>query len=103
LLLDSLVEISISKPDGVIKEAIYPQVGGLAKLEQAKLSEESKEITKQHLEYKHLSKLYIHHHRSNIFSILQHLDMQSNNTNNTLDTILHIIAKLEDSKYQAVY
>jgi TnpA family transposase len=103
LLFDSLVDISISKPDGIIKEAIYPQVGGLAKLEQAKLSKESKEITKQHLEYKYLSKLYIHHHRSNIFSILQHLDMQSNNTNNTLDTILHIIAKLEDSKYQAVY
>ena len=36
LLFDSLVDISISKPDGIIKEAIYPQVGGLAKLEQAK-------------------------------------------------------------------
>ena len=103
LLFDNLVDISISKPDGVIREAIYPQVGGLAKLEQAKLSKESKEITKQYLEYKHLSKLYIHHHRSNIFLILQHLNMQSNSTNNTLDTILHIIAKLEDTKYQEVY
>ena len=103
LLFDNLVDISISKPDGVIREAIYPQVGGLAKLEQAKLSKESKEITKQHLEYKHLSKLYIHHHRSNIFLILQHLNMQSNSTNNTLDTILHIIVKLEDTKYQEIY
>ncbi len=102
-LFDSLLDISINKPDGVIKEAIYPQVGGVTKLEQAQLSKESKDLTKRHLEYKYLSKLYINHHRCNIFLILQHLDMQSNNTNDTLDTILYIIDKLADSKYQQIY
>ena len=102
-LFDSLVDISINKPDGIIKEDIYPQVGGLEKLEQAKLSKESKETTRQHLEYKHLSKLYIHHHRTNIFLMLRHLDMQSNHNNNTLDSILYIIDKLEDENHQALY
>ena len=39
-LLDSLVDASLAHPDGIIKEKIYPKVGGKEKLEQSKLLQE---------------------------------------------------------------
>lgn len=101
VLFDSLIDISIDNPDDVIKQAIYPKVGGKEKLEKAKLLRDNHKNIKQQLEYKYLSKFYIHHHKTNIFLILQHLEMNSNlGTNVILETILKIIDNLDNILFQ---
>jgi TnpA family transposase/DNA replication initiation complex subunit (GINS family) len=103
LLFDSLVEITLEEPDGIIKQAIYPQVGGVEQIKQAKLYKDNKHMMKRQLEYKHLNKFYIHHHRSNIFLILQHLDLHTNETKGVLKPLLDIVAKLDDPMHQDLY
>ena len=99
-LFDSLIDISIDKPDDIIRQAIYPNVGGKEKLEKAKTLRDTSKYRKQLLEYKQLSNFYIYHHKANIFSILQHLEMNSNQSNVVLDTILKVVNKIDDNQYQ---
>ena len=58
-LLDSLVDASLAYPDGIIKETIYPEVGGKEKLEQSKLSHQAFKQARRESEYKHLRSLYV--------------------------------------------
>lgn len=102
-LFDALVDTSLDKPEGVIKEEIYPNVGGKSKLQQAQLLKDSRKSRRKRLEYKNLANLYNHHHRKNIFSILRHLDLHSNGDNKILDVTKYIISKLEDPQYQKGY
>ena len=100
VLFDSMIDISIEQPDEAIRNSIYPGVGGKDRLEKAKLLRENSKNTKQQLEYKHLKKLYLHHHKDNIFMILEHFEMKSHHKNNVLSAILEIISKIDDPKYQ---
>ena len=100
ILFDSMIDISIEQPDEAIKNSIYPGVGGKERLEKAKLLRENSKNTKQQLEYKHLKKLYLHHHKDNIFMILENFEMESHNKNNVLSAILEIIRKSDNPQYQ---
>lgn len=80
-LLDNLVNISLAHPDGIIKEKIYPEVGGREKLEQSKLSRQSFKQTCRESEYKYLNALYVHGYRKYILMILGSLKLKANSRN----------------------
>ncbi|MGB4191213.1 MAG: Tn3 family transposase [Rickettsiales bacterium] len=101
-LFDDLVEITLNEPDGIIRQAIYPQVGGVEQLIQAKSYKDKKHIMRLQLEYKHLNKLYIHHHRSVIILLLKYLDLRTNESG-ILNTLTNVIVCLNDSQHQDYY
>lgn len=91
-LLDTLVDVSLTKPDGIIKEEVYPRVGGKAKLEEAKQLREADKLRKLQLEYKNLARLYVYHHRKNIVSILEQFKLRSNLPSKTLEAFQYILS-----------
>lgn len=76
-LLDNIVDISLDHPDGIIKEKIYPGVGGEEKLRQSKLKRKSSKQVCQEFIYQHLRSFYVHHHRPDFLAILKDLKIQS--------------------------
>lgn len=98
-LLDNLVDISLTHPDGIIKDKIYHGVGGKEKLE---FSKESRKTGKQicmAFKYKHLSSFYIHHHRKYIISILSGIKLRTHISHAVLAAINFIISNEGTSKY----
>jgi TnpA family transposase len=102
-LLDNLVEVSLEYPDGIIKEKVYPKVGGREKLEQSKLSRQSFKQVRRESEYKHLRSLYVHGYRKDIFLILNNIKLRANNDNLVLEAINFIIKHQNDDAYKAEY
>lgn len=102
-LLDNLVDISLAYPDGVIKEKIYPEVGGREKLEQSKLSRQSLKQARRESEYKHLHSLYVHGYRKDVFLILNNLRLSANSNNLALEAINFIIKNQTDNAYKTEY
>lgn len=102
-LLDNLVDISLANPDGIIKEKIYPEVGGREKLEQSKLSRQSLKQARRASEYKHLYSLYIHGYRKDVFLILNNLRLSANSNNLVLEAINFFINHQTDDAYKAEY
>ncbi|NDE19374.1 MAG: DUF4158 domain-containing protein [Alphaproteobacteria bacterium] len=102
-LLDNLVDISLAHPDGVIKEKIYPEVGGREKLEQSKLSRQSLKQARRESEYKHLHSLYVHGYRKDVFLILNNLRLSTNSNNLVLEAINFIIKNQTDNAYKTEY
>ena len=101
VLYDSLVDISLEKPEGVIREAIYPNVGGKSKLEKAKELREMGKIKKKVLEYESFKCFYIQH-RQYILEILEQSDLRSGSENlifKALQYILQQWQKDEGSDY----
>lgn len=85
------MDISLAYPDGIIKEKIYPEVGGREKLEQSKLSRQSFKQARRESEYKHLRSLYVHGYRKEVFLILGNLRLRANSSNLILEAINFII------------
>ncbi len=102
-LLDSLVDASLAHPDGIIKEKIYPKVGGKEKLEQSKLSRQFFKQARKESEYKHLRSLYVHRYRKDIFLILNNLRCSTNNSNLILDAINFILKHQNDETFKDEY
>jgi TnpA family transposase len=102
-LLDNLVDISLAHPDGIIKEKIYPEVGGREKLEQSKLSRQSFKQARRESEYTHLRSLYVHGYRKDIFLILNNLRLSANSNNLVLEAINFIIKHQNNDAYKAEY
>jgi len=102
-LLDNLVDISLAHPDGVIKEKIYPEVGGREKLEQSKLSRQSLKQARRESEYKHLHSLYVHGYRKDVFLILNNLRLSTNSNNLVLEAINFIIKHQTENAYKTEY
>lgn len=102
-LLDSLVDISLAHPDGIIKEKIYPEVGGKEKLEQSKLSRQSFKRERRASEYKYLRSLYVHGYRKDIFLILGKLRLRANSGNQILEAINFILKYQNDNAHKEEY
>ena len=81
ILYDSLVDISLEKPEGIIKSVIYPKVGGKVQLEKAQKMRKTEKIKRKYLKYENLKKLYTANERRCILLILEQLEIQSNDDN----------------------
>ncbi len=95
VLYESLVDISLEKPEGVIKEAIYPVVGGKSKLERAKQLRELGKIKKKSLEYESFRRLYIQN-RKYLLNILGQSDLRSNAKNNIFKAAQYITEQWQE-------
>jgi TnpA family transposase len=102
-LLNNLVDVSLAHPDGIIKEKIYPKVGGKEKLEQSKLSRQSFKQARRESEYKHLRSLYVHGYRKDILLILNNLKLRANGSNLILEAINFITKHQNDDAYRLEY
>lgn len=102
-LLNNLVDISLANPDGIIKEKIYPEVGGREKLEQSKLSRQSFKQARRESEYKHLRSLYVNGYRKDILLILNNLRLRASSGNLILEAVNFIIKYQNDDAYNLQY
>lgn len=105
-LFDNLVDISLAHPDGIIKEKIYPEVGGKEILERSQLSRKSLQKAHRESEYKHLRSLYVHGYRRDLFVMLHSLKLRSNisdESNLVLDAVNFIIKHCDDEEYTNEY
>lgn len=102
-LLNNLVDISLANPDGIIKEKIYPEVGGREKLEQSKLSRQSFKQARRESEYKYLRSLYVHGYRKDILLILNNLRLRASSGNLILEAVNFIIKHQNDDAYNLPY
>jgi TnpA family transposase len=102
-LLYQMIDISLKNPDGIIKDKIYPGVGGKEKLEKNKQSQKSSRKLARELEYKHLSSLYNHHYRKHFLLILKHFNLRNHVKSKITDVIGLIINHLEDKTFQNEY
>lgn len=102
-LLYQMIDISLTYPDGIIKDKIYNGVGGKETLEQSKKSRKSARRLARELEYKHLSSLYTHHHRKYLLLILKHLDLNNYIENKLLTVVKLMIDHMDDKEFQNEY
>lgn len=102
-LLDHLVDASLAHPDGIIKEKIYPEVGGKEKLEQSKLSRQSFKQARRESEYKHIRSLYVQGYRKDILFILNALKLHTNHSQAILDAINFILDCQKDEAFKGEY
>lgn len=91
ILYDSLVDISLEEPEGIIKSVIYPKVGGKVQLEKAQEMRKTEKVKRKYLEYENLKKLYTANERRCILLILEQLEMQSNDDNKILKASNYIL------------
>ncbi len=96
VLYDSLVDISLAKPEGVIREAIYPVVGGKSQLEKAQELRRVGKIKKKILEYESFKRLYISQNRRYIMTILEEVNLRSNTDNNIFNAIQYILQQWKE-------
>ena len=102
-LLYQMIDISLTYPDGIIKDKIYTGVGGKETLEQSRKSRKSSRRLARELEYKHLTSLYTHHHRKYFLLILKHLDLNNYIENKILAVVKLIIDNMDDKEFQNEY
>lgn len=102
-LLDHLVDASLAHPDGIIKEKIYPEVGGKEKLEQSKLSRKSFKQARRESEYKHIRSLYRQGYRKDIFFILNILKLHTHTSKTVLDAMHFILDHQTDKEFKGEY
>lgn len=102
-LLFQMVDISLTYPDGVIKDKIYNGVGGKDKLEQSRKSKKSSRRLAGELEYKHLGSLYTHHHRKYLLLLLKNLELNNYIETTLLNVIRLIVEYIDDKKFLNEY